>query len=469
MTLKTWSAFSKRINSTKQPTSGSDLAVKLKEGTSITNPVFICSSVGTGVNYVYASDWGRYYFVTDAVQVTADFVELHCAVDVLATYKSQVGSYSGLVEYTSSSTKKYLNDPRNNPTDLVTITGTSVPLTGVSFNNVGGYILGVLGDGATGASGVVDYYALTQAQMVQLAQDLYTNTIFDEIKNQFTNATNSLVSCIWLPLTGIGSGSYPLHIGRQNFPNLQSCSKVIDRIVTFTSGAVTVNFSAISGGAGANMTYLEKAPYATGELFLPFIGWVPLDLDIVSYTKNIELDGYIDILTGDIVYKVRYGGAFVATFNGNIATKVPLSGASYDGVGVAAGSLTAIGGVVATIASIATHGSFSAIAAGVGAAAGGAFGAAKSAELHTMINGGNSSAIGVRLGTDAYIQIHQYAPAEPNLLSYQSEQGMPYFEVATISSLSGFVKCAAASVSIPGTQSEKDALNSYLNGGFYYE
>ena len=33
----------------------------------------------------------------------------------------------------------------------------------------------------------------------------------------------------------------------------------------------------------------------------------------------------------------------------------------------------------------------------------------------------------------------------------------------------GYIKCAAASVDIPGFASDKEAVNAALNGGFYYE
>ena len=215
------------------------------------------------------------------------------------------------------------------------------------------------------------------------------------------------------------------------------------------------------------MSYLEKAPYCTGEIYLPFIGFVPLDMDIAGYTKSVQLEGYVDILTGDIVYKLKYGAIWSATYSGNIATKLPVTGASYDGIGVATGAITVIGGLAAAVAAVATGGGSALVGAGV--AAGGAMGAVKSAELHTMINGGNSSAIGASLGTAPYAVIYQNNPSENNLTAYQSEQGMPYFQVGSASGHGGYVKFANASVSIPGNGGEQQTVNDYLNSGFYYE
>lgn len=473
MNVTYWTGFSKRKNSTKRPaTTGTDATCVLKDDTSILFPDIDSATIPANANYMYISDFGRYYYVRDVTKVGATRNAFHLEVDPMASYKSNVGSYSGLVEYAASSSKVTITDPRNHPTSLVTSTATSVPLSfsgGISFNTVGGYVLGVLSDAANGESGVLDYYAMTRAQMQAFANELYSSTLWNNIKDQFTNARDSLVSCIWLPMTGYGSGSSSVHIGREVMTFSNNVAKVQDRIYTFSSGNVSVSFSALSGGAGSAMTYLEKEPYAIGELYLPFVGWVPVDMDLMSYAKSIEVDGYVDILTGDIVYKVRYGGAWVSTFSGNCATKIPVSGASVDGIGVASGTLTAIGGLVAAGIAAGTGGTSAAITGGLTAAGGGAIAAARSAALHTMVNGNNSSAIAVRLSTDAAVLIHQYVPAETTLTAYQSEQGMPYFEVATISSLSGYVKCNNASVDIAGFPEEKDAVNAYMNSGFYYE
>ena len=244
---------------------------------------------------------------------------------------------------------------------------------------------------------------------------------------------------------------------------------VTNRIINITTGSTNLTFNSYSGGAGNDMSYLEKAPYCTGELYLPFVGYVPIDMDFASYTKNLTVSATIDILTGDICYKVQYGAYWVATYSGNIATKMPVSGASRDSVGIASGVLTTIGGIAATVATIKTGGAATSIIGAAGAALGGGVMTAKSAEFHTMINGSNSSAVAANIAVNPFVMIYQYLPAETDLLAYQAEQGMPYFKTATLSSLSGYIKCADASVSIPGNGSEHSVVNGYLNSGFYLE
>lgn len=467
MQIKTWSNFSKRVNSTKQPldSSATTKDVTLKDMCDILAPSFILNTTDFDINYVQA--FGNYYFA-QCINLDGHRTEIKCSLDHLATFKSQIGSYNGLINYCSASSDVTITDPRNNPTDLITASATTFSLSGVTFNTVGGYVLGVLSDNVSGDVGVVDYYTMTSAQMRAFCQELYSQNFIQQLVDQaFYSAIDSFISCIWLPMTGIGGGSVPVHIGRETMT--AQGGHIADRIVSFNSGLTTLNFSSNSGGAGSAMTYLEKAPYCTGILYLPFVGFVPIDMDVAAFTKSIALDGYIDILTGDIVYNVKYGAYRVSTYNGNVATKVPISAASYDAVGTATGAITSIGGVAASIFGGLAGKGASMVLGGLGAAVGGAASAVKSSELHTMINGGNSSAIGANLGTSPYALIIQNEPTETNLLAFQTKHGMPYFKVATVSSCGGFVQCADASVSIPGDGAEQDTVNSYLNAGIYYE
>lgn len=465
MQIDVYSGFSKRIDSTKQPTgSGTAVTVLLKDMVDDINPVFELNTLDFTINYVKA--FGNYYFC-HVQNIDGHRSNLICKKDYLASYKSQIGGYTGFIEYTSSSSKVDILDPRNAPRDLITMSTTGFTLSGISINTVGGYIIGVLSNAPSGSVGVVDYYTMTSLQMQAFCNELYDQNFIARIIDQFQAVQDSLVSCIWVPLTGIGGSPDYIHIGRETMAS--QGGKISDRIISFTSGSTTLNFSSGSGGAGSSMTYLEKAPYCSGALYLPFVGFVPIDMDVAAFTKSIQIDGYVDILTGDIAYNVKYGAARVSTYNGNLATKVPISSAGYDAIGVSTGAMTVIGGAAAAIGGIITGGLGTAVAGGLAAAAGGGIAAAKSAELHTMINGSNSSAIGASLGASPYAIIFQNEPSETNLLAFQGAHGMPYYEVATISSLSGYVKCFDASVSIPGDGDEQSIVNGYLNSGFYYE
>ena len=69
MNINVWSNFTKRRNSTAQPTGGTQKTVYLKEQTSIEHPSFILAEPLANYNYVQA--FGNYYFVTDVINLDA--------------------------------------------------------------------------------------------------------------------------------------------------------------------------------------------------------------------------------------------------------------------------------------------------------------------------------------------------------------------------------------------------------------
>ena len=104
----------------------------------------------------------------------------------------------------------------------------------------------------------------------------------------------------------------------------------------------------------------------------------------------------------------------------------------------------------------------------------GALGIAKSLSVDNIVIGGNSSPLAFAQDSNIRIENHRIMPihgatSAAELEVFRAEQGMPYFNNATISSLSGYVQCRAASLSIPGDGDEQDVVNGYLNSGFYYE
>ena len=112
MTLTYWSGYSKRKNSTKQPTSGTDVTVYLKDNCSVVNPIFQASTVPTTANYFYIADFGRYYFLSNVVQISNSIWEFTLEVDVLASYKSAIGSTVARIAFAATGWDKDIVDPR---------------------------------------------------------------------------------------------------------------------------------------------------------------------------------------------------------------------------------------------------------------------------------------------------------------------------------------------------------------------
>ena len=462
-TLKTWSGFSKRINSTKQPTSGSDLTVKLKDGTSITEPTFLCSTVGTGVNYVYSSDWGRYYFVRDAVQVTADQVELRCSVDHLASAKTYIGNTKANIERTSSSVNLLVTDPRNAPTFKYLTKYTSLKdLSSNGFSTSGSYICGFVTDNG------LRYYVLDASKLADVCAGIFSSNFVQALENQLYDMKNIFVSCIWLPFNPSGiSLSSTITVRGESLKdgggNVITAPYIplSSRYVSIAASSVTVGYP--YDGTYNVDNYLDAAPYTTGTMYLPFVGVVPFDVDIFFNDKTAQLSLVLDTYTGDIVYRLQdSANNLVATYQGNCASQVPIAGQTNNPLATVAGGLSLIGGAASLLAGN--------VGVGIGGAAGGALAVASGMQLHTQVNGTISSGIGSQLSLDAHVVVRTRKPCETAIESaWQNDGGWEQHQDQTISSLSGYVKCTDASVDCPFTESEKQAINGFLNSGFYYE
>lgn len=460
MNIKYWSGFSKRKNSTKQPTGGTDCAVVLKEDTSILQPAFIVSTIPDTVNYIQA--FGRYYFVTDIVRNINGAFEVQCTVDELASYKSNIGATSALVEYTSSSNNIMITDPRNRPTfETIEKYGDLFDLSNIGFNLSGSYVVGIVSDAG------INYYAMTKAQFTTLCTNLYDHTFAAQISNDFYDMKNCIVSCVWMPYTPVGGAITPIFLGGVNEIGGGYLIPESARIRRYPVGSVS--FTKPATDLGYNLSYLDYAPYSEGALYLPFVGNVPLDLDIYAEQSSLRILLSIDQFTGDIVYVLMRGaGDVISSYQGNFGVSVPIAGQSYNALGAMGSSISLLGGAATAIGGAIT-GNAGVLGGGLASVASGSITMAQSLSKHTQINGSLSSAVSAGLHLIIMYHIITRKPAETNLTACKSILGMPYFKQATISSLSGFIKCAGASVNIDGSPEEKDGINSYLNSGFYYE
>ena len=111
VTLKVNSSPVEKIGKTL--TVGTDYTCRLKENTSILRPTIILLSVTdpTGFNYMYISEFGRYYFIDDIVSVNNNIWEISGHVDVLETYGTAIKANSAVIKRQEKVFNLYLDDP----------------------------------------------------------------------------------------------------------------------------------------------------------------------------------------------------------------------------------------------------------------------------------------------------------------------------------------------------------------------
>ena len=87
--------------------------VVLKRDTSILRPVLLINSAQDiyTYNYMYISEFGRYYFIDDIRSINNNMWEISAHVDVLETYKTDILSNTAVLKRQEKKFNLYLDDP----------------------------------------------------------------------------------------------------------------------------------------------------------------------------------------------------------------------------------------------------------------------------------------------------------------------------------------------------------------------
>lgn len=94
---------------------GIDLLGTLRTGSSLLDPVIIVEAnapgfQANGYNYCHIEEFGRYYYITNIISTNQTLWEIHCHVDVLMSYKEQIGAQTAIVARQESQYNLMLDD-----------------------------------------------------------------------------------------------------------------------------------------------------------------------------------------------------------------------------------------------------------------------------------------------------------------------------------------------------------------------
>ena len=190
----------------------------------------------------------------------------------------------------------------------------------------------------------------------------------------------------------------------------------------------------------------DYEPFTDVQLYLPFIGIVPLNVaDVMRSTISITYG--VDILTGACLAMVEVSrdmnNAVMYQYAGNCAVQYPISSGSY--MGIVASIISIAGGIAATAA---TGGGAAPIVLG-------AAGAAMNAHTNVQHSGSFSGNAGAMGGKIPYLIISR--PQTKVAMNFDSMDGYPTNEYVTVGECSGYVK--AESVHVINVNATDDELN----------
>lgn len=477
MNINCYQNFSKKPNSTATPSgTGTQHSCVFKDDCSIVNPVFVLDGIDLTVNYVQFN--GRYYFVRDIVLQNKNIYELHCEIDVLATWKSAIGSSTQYVlrsadEYDGSivdmfyPTKKEATVMMNDP--------VSAPSWATSIDS-GWYVVGIIsGSNSTALSGsisqgCVQYYAFTPAQFNAFTQSLFTESNWTAMQSSDKYSFNPIQyisSVMWFPVAPphTSSALSTLKIGWENIPC--ACYGITDPIDSANYNFVIDHHPQ----AATRGSYLDSAPFSEYKLTFPPFGDVELDGLIAHKTASVNhyimASIQIDFVSGRAMLIVRITTSINPTTYYEVTrrevgfgVRIQIAQIAADRLGAA---VQAFGGTIGGIAGIITGD----VVGGITSAASGIISGIRTVQPRVASAGTNDSMLSLISRT--------YTPPKLYEIFYEvvdednTNHGRPLCQSRQISDLPGYILCANSEVSIPGTMEEKERIRAFMDAGFFYE
>ena len=283
------------------------------------------------------------------------------------------------------------------------------------------------GDGTTpaapaptgSASALWSIYHPSQAQLDSFGAWLWSSNFVDQILKIFNDPMQSIIGLHKIYATPIDAGSSTIAVGYLN-SGVPSA--------TVTQQYVSVDCGSVDLGEYFGNAF-DYAPYTSVQLYLPFVGIVPLDVAQVM-RSTISVVYEVDIFTGACLAKVDVtrdgGGGTLYQYSGDCAARYPLSSGSY--MGIVSGIISIAGGIAATVA---TGGGAAPIALG-------AAGAALSAHTDVQHSGAFSGNAGAMGGKVPYLIINRPQTALADDVGHMA--GYPANQTERIGDCSGYIR-----------------------------
>ena len=456
--------FTKYVESTKQPTvtGWTEYDINFKDGTDVVNPTVTLSiaySTVKAYNYAYMLD--RYYWIESMRILRTGLCELKLKTDVLATYKSDIGSASLYILRSSQSYNGYIPDGYYPPTaesttDIQLQDPDTVPV--VDFDT-GYYLVTIMGTNTLSLGGSEIVYEFTPDEFRDFIRVLYSAVngfqladVINEVVKAFGGNPQKLISgVVWVPYY---------------FPGIAVSDVVIGSYHTNVSGEIVtdcaIDLATFSYSipkhpkASSKGKYLNTSPYTNYTLGINCGGIIELDttklvdVSTIYVYRTLDVKGVLQTWVQSTTNDHQYTFAVVY---GNMGVPIALNGNGAGG-----STVSAITGAVGAVASVASGG-----AAAIAGAALAGVGSVASAISGSFGNTTSGAIAGIGMH-GRLISTFYDIPGEDN-----THNGRPYCQVTTPATLTGFMIASRGDVDIAGTLPEEEEIKRFLETGFYYE
>lgn len=321
-------------------------------------------------------------------------------------------------------------------------------------------------------AGFVTLYNPSLAELQAIGDELYTDTVWEAVKNFFKSPDEYVVGLGIIPVQPLVGASKHPKCGLFTFNT--ALPVVIHEYVTVDCGSI--NITEFYGSA------FDYAGMTSIQIYLPYIGFRDIDVD-GAMEHSLGVVYKVDVYNGNCVAFVTVDGSVHYTFSGNCIQQVPTASASFDnsisnGIALAAAVVGAVATGGATAAEEAATGGAEMLAsAGASAAADGAMSTASANAVigSSMVNVMNSKpnvnrsgALGSSSGLMGvqYPYIIRKIPRQSWPDNYNEFAGYPCNMTVTLNNLSGFFVVDSINLSgIDAMEKEMAEIMAYLKGG----
>ena len=298
-------------------------------------------------------------------------------------------------------------------------------------------------------NGFVSIYKMSDSGMNLLGGYLWSPDFVDSITKVFGDPIDSLITAYMMPASFSGTLK-TVKIGNVHLTDINGW-ELSTTIQEKDLGSIRIPTSFNS--------FLDYDPFTKINLYLPFIGMVPLSTnDVMGGIINIKYR--FDMLTGSCLAQIfvtnKYlNNANMYQYTGSAAVSLPITSANYSRI---------FGSAIATIGSAA-----GAIATGGATLAGTALMAGTSAltsGVDIKRSGSMTSNTGALGGMKPYVVITTPVSEQP--MNYNNLIGNMSNKYAKVSNLTGYNELESFKLNVPdATEAEKAEIETILKSGFY--
>lgn len=292
-------------------------------------------------------------------------------------------------------------------------------------------------------SGFIRVYNPTSTQLRNLANKLWAHDFVSTIEKIMNDPMEAMISLHSVPFQIVGGANANIEVG--NYDTEISAATVTTQYYTLDCG----NISVPEHWASA----LDYSPYTNVDIFIPFVGVRPLQIDDVM-KRVLNLKYNIDILTGSAIAMLKCGDSVLYTYNTQIQSEIPYTMSSFGRL------LQSIVGVAGTAIGATAGGAGAIIGGGIG----GALGTAMTKHSDISRGGALGGTVGVMGDFTPYLIIHR--PLQSLASGFANKKGYPSNIGATLGSVSGYTVVDKVHLTgIDCTDTERDEIHALLKDG----